>query len=114
MAHSAELNYTHLRYTFPDDPIVENVINELADRSRVGKEKYGVSMHENHAGLVSWLKQLQHELLDGCVYIERTLQTLLAPDVSKKPINVPTSYSPTIPRQKMDVSARALDTRSPI
>lgn len=58
------------------DRNVEGVRQKLLDRSNAGIEKYGVTTERDDLHLYAWLNHLQEELMDACVYIERTLQDI--------------------------------------
>lgn len=53
--------------------IEEQICNKILDRSKVGKEKYGVTMERDDLSLLEWLKHTQEELMDACVYIEKVI-----------------------------------------
>lgn len=51
------------------DPIVEQVKEKYSERSSVGIEKYGITLHENDKD--DFLKHLQEELMDATLYLEK-------------------------------------------
>lgn len=51
------------------DPIVESVVNKFLQRSKVGIDKYGTTLHENNND--NFLNHLQEELMDATNYIEK-------------------------------------------
>ena len=51
------------------DPIVESVKEKYSQRSSVGIEKYGITLHENDKD--DFLKHLQEELMDATLYLEK-------------------------------------------
>lgn len=51
------------------DPIVESVKEKYSERSSVGIEKYGITLHENDKD--DFLKHLQEELMDATLYLEK-------------------------------------------
>lgn len=51
------------------DPIVESVVKELRERSRVGIEKYGTTLEENNND--DFLQHLKEELMDAVNYIQK-------------------------------------------
>jgi hypothetical protein len=53
------------------DPIVQAVTDLFHQRSRAGMAEYGVSMADNPAGALEWLNNLQEELMDAVLYLER-------------------------------------------
>lgn len=55
------------------DLIVESVINQFKERSKVGIEKYGTTLQENNSD--DFLQHLKEELMDAVLYIEK-LQNL--------------------------------------
>ncbi len=55
------------------DSNVEAVREKLRTRAEHGLQKYGVTTERTDLGLIEWLNHLQQELMDACVYIERTL-----------------------------------------
>ena len=62
----------------PDKNVVA-VIKQFEDRMEKGYKKYGVTTADDtKTDLVGWLQHLQEELMDACVYIERTKQELNA------------------------------------
>lgn len=58
------------------DANVNNVAAKLLIRAERGLAKYGVTTERTDLILYDWLVHLQEELMDACVYIERTLQEL--------------------------------------
>ena len=56
------------------DPVVESVRARLLERSLAGQRKYGVTLARQDLLFDDWLVHLQEELMDGILYIERTLQ----------------------------------------
>lgn len=58
------------------DPNVESVREKLRIRAEHGFAKYGVTTERNDIDLIGWLNHLQEEMMDACVYIERTMREL--------------------------------------
>jgi len=58
------------------DPIIERVVDKIRGRSKVGLEKYGVSLMDDPGNLDTWLNHLQEELMDAVNYIERAREEL--------------------------------------
>jgi hypothetical protein len=58
------------------DPINEAVREKIKSRALVGMKKYGVSMLRDDVDLLGWLDQLQQELMDACVYMERAMHEI--------------------------------------
>jgi hypothetical protein len=68
------LDYWDQTSTFPTektDPIVDSVVKQFKERSRIGIEKYGKTLSENPLSLLEWLEHLKQELMDATLYIER-------------------------------------------
>lgn len=55
------------------DPIVESVVKEFRERSRIGIEKYGTTLEENNND--DFLQHLKEELMDAVLYLDK-IQTL--------------------------------------
>jgi hypothetical protein len=58
------------------DSIVDSVIDQYIDRSRVGKFKYNTDLDRDDLSLSQWLKHLQEELMDAVNYIEKVRRIL--------------------------------------
>ena len=60
------------------DPVVRNVVNKFVERSNVGYQKYGRTLHnertEGHKNLLGYLNDIQEELMDAVVYVQRLIQ----------------------------------------
>ena len=56
------------------DPVVERVVDKFVERSDVGFEKYGTTLHEERTtklkGLPKYLQDIQEELMDAVLYIQ--------------------------------------------
>ena len=68
------LDYWNQSSTFPTqktDPVVDRVIKQFSERSRIGIDKYGKTLSENPLSLLEWLEHLKQELMDATLYIER-------------------------------------------
>jgi hypothetical protein len=64
-------NHTNERKT---DKIVEDVIKRFKERSEVGTQKYGTTLHDSPDGFYAFLNHLQEELMDATLYIEKLKQ----------------------------------------
>lgn len=53
--------------------VERNVAIDLADRQRLGIQKYGVSVSENPLTLKQWLQHAYEECLDQAVYLKRAI-----------------------------------------
>jgi len=56
------------------DPVVKRVCEKFAERSAVGFEKYGRTLHDEriggHKDLLGYLNDIQEELMDAILYIQ--------------------------------------------
>lgn len=66
------------------DRIIENVVNKIRSRSRIGIQKYGTTLDENNTD--NFLKHLQEELFDASNYIEKLL--IQAEQVKTENLNI--------------------------
>lgn len=53
------------------DTVVDSVVHQFKQRSKVGIGKYGVTMDRSDLSPLDWLIELQQELMDGVIYAER-------------------------------------------
>jgi hypothetical protein len=53
------------------DSIVEEVRQDLLDRSEVGIKKYNTTLDREDLDLVDWMEHTRQELLDGALYLTR-------------------------------------------
>jgi hypothetical protein len=53
------------------DTIVESVIEQFKQRSKVGINKYNTTLDREDLNTEEWLKHLQEELMDATLYIEK-------------------------------------------
>lgn len=51
------------------DPVVDRVVHEIKQRSKVGINKYGTTLHENNTD--DFLQHLKEELMDAVCYIQK-------------------------------------------
>lgn len=51
------------------DKIVEDIIKQFRERSRVGIKKYGTTLEQNNED--DFLEHLKQELMDAILYIEK-------------------------------------------
>ena len=62
------------------DPVVKRVVEKFKDRSNVGYEKYGTTLHEERTtkikGLMKYLIDIQEELMDAVLYIQTAQEEL--------------------------------------
>ena len=65
----------------------EKIVTMLRDRSKVGLEKYGVSIDRNDLAFNEWCQHAIEEMLDGAQYLQRAMDVYNEADKSVKPIN---------------------------
>tara|TARA_R100000353_G_scaffold161075_1_gene120922 strand:+ start:160 stop:378 length:219 start_codon:yes stop_codon:yes gene_type:complete len=53
------------------DGIVEDVKYIMDKRSEEGQKEYGTTLEKNPEGFDTWLNELQTELLDAALYIQK-------------------------------------------
>jgi hypothetical protein len=53
------------------DPIVAEVIQDFANRSTVGVNKYGVTLERTDLSLEDWLTHAEQEAMDFVLYLRR-------------------------------------------
>ena len=62
------------------DPVVKHVVDKFVDRSDVGYEKYGQTLHDERTSgvkdLAAYLNDIQEELMDAVNYIEKVTDVL--------------------------------------
>ena len=54
-----------------EDSVVEAVRQDLLDRSKVGINKYGVTLDRDDLSLEQWLQHLREELMDATLYLKK-------------------------------------------
>ena len=58
------------------DSVVENVINRLEDRARIGFEKYGTDLDRNDLITEQWIEHAIEEALDFSLYLTKLKEQL--------------------------------------
>lgn len=58
------------------DTIVEAVIEQLNNRSKIGINKYGVTLDRTDLSTLEWIQHAQEEAMDLCLYLEKIKQEL--------------------------------------
>jgi hypothetical protein len=53
------------------DSIVESLIDDFRERSRVGIEKYNTTLDRDDLSDSDWKQHLLEELMDACLYLKR-------------------------------------------
>jgi hypothetical protein len=59
------------------DEVVQSVVNKFRQRSAQGIKSYGMTMADNPAPLDKWIEDIQEELMDAILYIERLKQEVI-------------------------------------
>jgi hypothetical protein len=54
-----------------EDTILISVMTKYHERSKQGKKKYGTNLDRKDVDLIGWLNNLQEELMDATLYIEK-------------------------------------------
>lgn len=66
-------------YGFRDE-VVKNVVDKFVDRSNVGYQKYGQTLHDERTSgvkdLAAYLNDIQEELMDAILYIQTAREEL--------------------------------------
>jgi hypothetical protein len=57
------------------DSIVEEVKEIMDERSQSGIKEYGTTLADNPDGFWRWVNELQAELLDGALYLQKLKKT---------------------------------------
>jgi len=58
------------------DSVVQNVINRLQDRARIGYEKYGTDLDRNDLITEQWIEHAIEEALDFSLYLTKLKEQL--------------------------------------
>jgi hypothetical protein len=58
------------------DSVVENVINRLKDRARIGFEKYGTDLDRKDLITEQWIEHAIEEALDFSLYLTKLKEQL--------------------------------------
>lgn len=61
--------YVYFEPKHKKDKIVTQVLNKFKERSKIGIEKYGTTLHENNTD--DFLNHLQEELMDAILYLQK-------------------------------------------
>lgn len=60
-----------------NDSVVNSIINQFAERSRVGYKKYGTTLDRTDLSLLDWVQHAQEEMMDGILYLEKIKKTII-------------------------------------
>jgi hypothetical protein len=58
------------------DSIVQSIVEQFQERSRVGQQKYGVTLDRTDLSVFDWIEHAKQEMMDGILYLEKLKQTL--------------------------------------
>jgi hypothetical protein len=72
--------------TFQPDSIVTSIIGQFIDRSKKGKEKYGVDLDRTDLNLIEWIEHAKQEHMDAILYLEKIKQDLITSGSQEKVI----------------------------
>ena len=75
-SHTIASDSTSFSIRYPQDSIIEQLLNKIKDRSEAGLKTYGVPMSRDDVSTLEWLKHAQEEALDLAVYLERIISDL--------------------------------------
>jgi hypothetical protein len=62
--------------TFPEDPVVETILQRIHQRAKKGMTDYGISMEKDVRPVRTWIDEAQTELMDAVLYLEKLKRTL--------------------------------------
>ena len=65
------------------DSIVQSVIQQFIERSKMGKEKYGTDLDRTDLDTKDWIQHAQEELMDGILYLEKLKKSMNLVEQSK-------------------------------
>jgi hypothetical protein len=65
------------------DSIVQSIIQQFIERSRMGKEKYGTDLDRTDLDTKDWIQHAQEELMDGILYLEKLKKNMNLVEQSK-------------------------------
>jgi len=61
----------------PVDSVVESIVEQFRERSRIGIEKYGTTLDRKDLTLYEWLEMAKQEAMDFTLYIQRLQNEIL-------------------------------------
>ncbi len=59
------------------DSVVNSVISQFVERSRIGLEKYGTTLDRTDLSLLDWVQHAQEEMMDGILYLEKIKRMII-------------------------------------
>lgn len=63
-------------FSITSDKVVQSVMNDLNERSRIGVEKYNTTLERTDLSLKDWLQHAYEETLDKANYLKRAILEL--------------------------------------
>ena len=70
-----EINET-INNEYKPDSVVQSVIDNFINRSKMGKEKYGTDLDRTDLSLYDWIVHAQEEHMDAILYLEKIKKTI--------------------------------------
>lgn len=64
------------RQVLKTDSIVDSIIDQFIDRSRVGKSKYNTDLDRTDLSLSEWLQHAIEEHMDAILYLKKIKSTI--------------------------------------
>jgi hypothetical protein len=61
---------------YKPDSVVQSVIDNFIERSKMGKEKYGTDLDRTDLSLYDWILHAQEEHMDAILYLEKIKKTI--------------------------------------
>ena len=73
-----EMNKTNetINNEYKPDSVVQSVIDNFINRSKMGKEKYGTDLDRTDLSLYDWIVHAQEEHMDAILYLEKIKKTI--------------------------------------
>lgn len=59
------------------DSVVESIVEQFRERSRIGIQKYGTTLDRKDLNLFDWSEHLKQELMDAILYVQRLQNEIL-------------------------------------
>lgn len=69
------------------DKIVQRVIDQFKERSRIGIETYGKTLERDDLNTLQWIQEAQSEAMDFCLYLEKLKDKIKEYDNERKDTN---------------------------
>ena len=72
--------------SYTQDTVVNSVIHQLIERSRMGLIKYGTTLDRNDLELLDWIEHSKQEAMDFVLYLEKMKRVLLNTAAASVPL----------------------------